>query len=186
MALTVFSAEKPEQLLQLFLIYTQREGRVACSVVIPVRAGKGCEEVPVLLGLGCGGKEQKDAMAAHCSACSIEMASPLAPRMPNTPLQAGRTQLRGHKPYLTHQQVESVSGSCCRSRYGGAPRSGRTPGHPLCLSPFPSSVCAYRWSPGAWHLPAFPSHTLLSATSCHWALRPLTSLRATPFLLATR
>lgn len=67
MGLTVFSAEKPEQLLQLFWIYTQRKGHIACCVVIHVCAGKGCREVPVLLCLSCGGEEQKNAMVAHCN-----------------------------------------------------------------------------------------------------------------------
>lgn len=59
MGLTVFCAEEPEQLLQLFLIDAQHKGRVAHRVVVCICAGKGGKEVPVVLCLGCGGKEQE-------------------------------------------------------------------------------------------------------------------------------
>lgn len=92
MGLTVFSAEEPEQLLQLFLTYTQRKGHVACCVAIHVCAGKGCREVPVPLCLGCGRKEQKDGMAAHCNTLGQKWPSPWLQGLPSTSLQAGRMQ----------------------------------------------------------------------------------------------
>lgn len=66
MGLTVFCAEEPEQLLQLLLTYTQRKGHICC-VVIHICAGKGCGGIHALLCVGCGGKEQKDAIVVHCN-----------------------------------------------------------------------------------------------------------------------
>lgn len=59
MGLTVFCAEEPEQLLQLFLIDAQHKGHIARCVVIHMCAGKSSKEVPVVLCLGCGGKQQE-------------------------------------------------------------------------------------------------------------------------------
>lgn len=55
MRLTVFSAEEPEQLLQLFQFQAQWKGNVACCVLIHVCAGQGGWVVLVLC-LSCGGK----------------------------------------------------------------------------------------------------------------------------------
>ena len=126
MGLTVFSAKEPEQVLQLFLTYTQRKGRVACCVIIHVGTGKGCREVPVLLCLGCGGKEQRDAMVAHFR---LEMAFPLAPRVAQHVSPSRQNAAVRAQPYLMHREVESISSSRCRSHYGGAPRVGKAPGH---------------------------------------------------------
>lgn len=42
MGLTVFSAEEPQQLLQLFWLHTQHKDIIVCRVVIHVCASKGC------------------------------------------------------------------------------------------------------------------------------------------------
>lgn len=50
--LTIFSAEEPEQLLQLFLIYTQGKRCASCCGLIHVCAGEGSREAHVFLHLG--------------------------------------------------------------------------------------------------------------------------------------
>lgn len=57
MGLTVFSAEEPEQLLQLFQFQAQWKGSTACCVLVHVCAGQGGREVLVLC-LSCGGKRK--------------------------------------------------------------------------------------------------------------------------------
>lgn len=56
-ALTVLSAEEPEQLLQLFLLQAQWKGDIPCCVLVHVCAGQGGREVPVLC-LSCGGERE--------------------------------------------------------------------------------------------------------------------------------
>lgn len=153
MGLTVFSAEEPKQLLQLFLSYTQRKGRVACCVVVHACAGKGCREVPVLLCLSCRGKEQKDAMVAHYNTSGQKQPSPWLPRLPSTSLPAGRTQPCGHSLISCTEKWRAFL----------APTADPTMvGHPGLARP-QDTDCAFPHSPAACaRIPLVPGCTALT------------------------